>query len=151
MNSDFADGLAGWTVFSDTGSVPGAFEATQCGTARAPCLVDSTGVMALGSNVLVSTSAHTVLPGESLSVAVDVVINIVATRIPDSMHYLPPPAPGTQARIDVYDAGYPGFPSAASLRASAFDEANIGAVPYLGNLIDADEFRVDQTIVGPEQ
>ena len=56
---------------------------------------------------------------------------------PDTMHYLPfPPNPQrSQARIDVYDAGSPGFPSALSLQSSVFSATDIQAVPFLGSLI----------------
>ena len=41
----------------------------------------------------------------------------------------------SQARVDVYDAGIPAFPTAASLPSSVFDATNIQAAPYLGSLI----------------
>ena len=137
MNHDFADGLSGWTYLSDAGSNPGGLYPTQCSTTPpSPCLGDATGITATGSNVLVS-SAHTVLPGEVLTVTAAAEIGSFATANPDSMHYIPKPAGPTraQARIDVYDAGNPAFPSAASLQMSAFDATNIEAGPYLGSLI----------------
>ena len=57
------------------------------------------------------------------------------------MHFMPQPGPArAQARIDVYDAGNPAFPTAASLTGRVFDATNIEAGPYLGNLIGNDGF-----------
>ena len=85
------------------------------------------------------SSMHTVLPGKSLSVTLaSVLYDGFAVADPDTMHYLTPSPPNprrSQARIDVYDAGDPGFPSAASLQAPVFYPTNIQAVPYLGSLI----------------
>ena len=143
MNGDFSDGVAGYTILTDALSTPGALVAspdcrpTQTSPAPKPCLADFTGLISPGSNVLV-TGAHAVLPGQALSV--DILAPYPPSFTignPDTMHYLPdPPNPmRMQARIDVYDAGNPGFPSAASLQASVFDPTNIQAVPYLGNLL----------------
>ena len=101
------------------------------------------------------SSMHTVLPGESLSVTLNSLqYDGFAIADPDTMHYLPnPPYPArSQARIDVYDAGDPGFPTAASLQAPVFDPTNIQAVPYLGSLIgdagltDAATYRAFTTV-----
>ena len=136
MNGDFADGLSGWTVLSDVGSTPGGFRPNQCFFPdQRPCFEDLTGVGFVGSNVLVS-SMHTVLPGEALSIGIVSNSRFVVGN-PDTMHYLPfPPNPQrSQARIDVYDAGSPGFPSALSLQSSVFSATDIQAVPFLGSLI----------------
>ena len=114
-------------------------------------MYDQTGDTFIGSNVLVS-GAHAVLPGEALSVGMASIGDQFSVADPDTMHYLPnPPNPArSQARIDVYDAGNPGFPTAALLRAAVFDPTNIQAVPYLGNLLGdagivADTIRISLT------
>ena len=139
MNGNFTDGSAGWTVLSDGGSAPGAFVFTTCGVPPRPCLFDETGFGSAhaGSNVLVSR-AHTVSPGETLSVTMVVALGVGFTiGSPNSMSFYPnPPCQlRSQARIDVYDAGDPDFPSAASLQGSVFDTTDIAAVPFLGSLI----------------
>lgn len=140
MNGDFADLSSGWTILSDAGSQPGAFRFERCGGgAPQPCFRDLTGSGSAnaGSNVLVS-SAHTVLPGEALSVTLNVqVYSGFSVSNPDTMHYVAYPLGPVraQARIDVYDAGNPGFPSAASLQAAVFDAGDIVAGPFLGSLI----------------
>ena len=148
MNGNFAERSSGWTILSDAGSQPGAFQFTRCGGgAPQPCFIDDTGLGSsnAGSNVLVS-SAHTVLPGEALSVSLlALMISGFSVSNPDTMHYMAFPLGPVraQARIDVYDAGNPGFPSAASLQASVFDGSDIVAGPFLGNLIgDAGFLRI---------
>ena len=82
------------------------------------------------------SGTHTVLPGETLSVGIASLVTGFSVADPDSMHYFPNPPPArSQVRIDVYDAGNPGFPTAASLQAAVFNPTNIVAVPYLGNLL----------------
>ena len=78
------------------------------------------------------------LPGDALSVAIKSLIGYgFLIGNPNTMHYIPNPPPvRSQVRIDVYDAGNPEFPSAASLQASVFDADNIEAAPFLGNPID---------------
>ena len=149
MNGDFEDGLSGWTVLSDAGSVDTAFRIDECSNGVPPdqiCFDDMTGLgvegNTQGSNVLVS-SLHTVLPGEALSVrvAVEAPYGFVVGD-PDTMHYLSFPAnpQRSQARLDVYDAGNPGFPTALSLQSSVFNPTDIEAAPYLGNLISGAGF-----------
>ena len=135
VNYNFADGLSGWTYLSDAGRTPNGFYSRRCANGQG-CFGDATGTdVRVGSNALLS-SAHTVLPGEVLVLIGSTFIIAFAVASPDSMHYFPQPATiRSQARIDVYDAGDPAFPTAASLQDSLFDATNIEAGPYLGNLI----------------
>ena len=140
-NHDFRTfGLNGWYMMFDTFSYTGGlFAASAGGTCPATpprnCFGDITGAGKPGSNVLVSIN-YTVLPGGVLTVTVAADIISFAVSSPDTMHmHIRPPAPiRSQARIDVYDASNPAFPTAASLYNAVFDASNIEAGPYLGNL-----------------
>ena len=140
FNGDFADGLSGWTVLKDAGGTYGGFKLSTCyvseSNPRATCIIDSTGIdFPSGAYALVS-SAHTVLPGEALVVNISIAPMGFTVDSPDTMHFLPyPPGPArSQARLDVYSASSPAFPSAASLQASVFNATDIEAAPYAGNL-----------------
>ncbi|KAK9839413.1 hypothetical protein WJX81_000612 [Elliptochloris bilobata] len=150
-NNNFANGLADWTVLSDQGSSPGAIFPSHCKwiyNGSPLCVVfDLTGAGLPGSNALVS-SAHTVLPGETLTAFMSVTLfRGFAIPNPDStMHYVPEPsafsdAHQADARIDVYDASNPMYPTAASLSSSLFDPNTTQAGPFLGTLINQFRFR----------
>ena len=103
MNGGSADGLSGWTLWCDAGSLPNGLLAIPCPPlppSSVPCLEDNAGLDELGSNVHVS-SVHTVLPGKALSAAIRAQISISAVGSPDTMHYLSDPPLRSQVRNDV--------------------------------------------------
>ncbi|KAK9839525.1 hypothetical protein WJX81_007392 [Elliptochloris bilobata] len=134
-----------WTVLSDQGSSYGAIYAP--GGAGAG-LSDHTGAGDYGSNAVLS-SAHTVLPGETLTLHIVVEafngFSMPFQPIDTTMHFTPDSDPNSafrlaEARLDVYDAADPAYPSASSLYSSLFDPNSKQAGPYLGNILSEQDF-----------
>ena len=90
-----------------------------------------------GSYALVS-AAHTVLPGERLTI--DLGGDYNSFQIMNTMAY----SFGTsnyQVRIDAYDASTLQYPDATSWKPAVFDTTDIAARPFLGNLLSAVEIQ----------
>ena len=94
-------------------------------------------ISTVGSFALVSV-AHTVLPGERLTV--DLGGDYERFQILSTMAYSSS-LQNQQVRIDAYDASTLQYPSAASLKPAVFDTSNIMAGPFLGNLLSAVEIQ----------